>query len=436
MLAVMFLLIVVITTVSAATGNDKWLFVRRRLESSSRSIDDRGNSQWLPNGDKSGRGYNPAQGSPVCYTGDCQMNGFARPIFRLNYTKRTVGSCVDLFIPENVDIDCLSSTDSTSSTEVISTLRQFQESITKGIEIRTDASASFAGFSASFSYAHSQQTRSMVDTLVKESSTVLFTTLKISWVRLSLFEPKLQLSEDFRFVIENMPCCLFDAPVEEYVRMYIIGYFGYTYVNDLLLGGIAQQRTIITQSDRVNLQSNGWGESDEASLAVAATQIFSAAIKVKVTETFDQQKLEKFSRYTKQGRVTTLGGDISLQSFEDWSKTVKANPTIIKFGISLIFDLLTKQRFPNDPNITMKARLIQTTVEKYLLNPVYCYNQCTHPSQGTCVDSGYFRFGTCQCQNGWKGLDCSTETDDQSKEISQKNKRDNHSSIVKHSGRR
>ena len=214
-----------------------------------------------------------------------------------------------------------------------------------------------------------------------------------------------------------MPCCESDASVEEYVRSYIIGYFGYAYVNDLLLGGIAQQRTIITESDRTNLQKNGWSDMNEAGLRVAATQIFSAEIKVKATQTYDQEKLEKFSRYTKQGRVTTLGGDISLQSFEDWSKTVKSNPTIIKFGISWIFDLLNNQRFPNDPNITMKARLIQTAIEKYVQNPIYCYNQCTHPSQGTCVDSGYFRFGTCQCQNGWEGLDCSKETDHEGKEI-------------------
>ena len=168
MFKLILVLIFVIATVSSVDPNDKWAFVRRRLESSRRSADDADQSNWLPNSDKIGNGYNPAQGSPVCYTGDCQMSGFAMPIFKLNHTKRTFGSCVDMLIPENTNIDCLPSTDTTSSTDVISNLRQFKESLEKGIEIQATASGTYFGFSVSASYSHSEQTRSMVDTIVRE----------------------------------------------------------------------------------------------------------------------------------------------------------------------------------------------------------------------------------------------------------------------------
>lgn len=63
----------------------------------------------LENSNKIGIGYNPVLGSPVCYTGECQMEGFARAIFKLNYSKRATGSCTNKMIPEHVDIDCFTS---------------------------------------------------------------------------------------------------------------------------------------------------------------------------------------------------------------------------------------------------------------------------------------------------------------------------------------
>jgi hypothetical protein len=35
-------------------------------------------TQWLENSNKIGFGYNLLSGSPVCYTGECQMAGFTR----------------------------------------------------------------------------------------------------------------------------------------------------------------------------------------------------------------------------------------------------------------------------------------------------------------------------------------------------------------------
>ncbi|CAF4857564.1 unnamed protein product [Rotaria socialis] len=223
--------------------------------------------ETLSNSNKIGRGYNLLTGNPVCYTGTCQMEGFARPIFELNYNKKAQGTCTKALIPDNVDIDCLPSVEVQAGTEIISTLEQLQKSTMRGIEVSTGAKYQMA----SFSYTHSTQTSYMIDKLVKSNTEVIYTTAK---------------------------------------------------------------------------------------------------------------------------------------TFTEWSKTVKTNPIIIKFGVKLIFDLLTARRFPNDPNIVTKKALIESALEKYIKNPIYCYNNCS--ANGQCKPSGYFQFGECQCNDGWTGLDCST----------------------------
>ncbi|CAF4348501.1 unnamed protein product, partial [Adineta steineri] len=103
-----------------------------------------------------------------------------------------------------------------------------------------------------------------------------------------------------------------------------------------------------------------------------------------------------------------LGGKTSIRSLKDWYKSVPHSPIVMKIGISSISDLLTTHHFPTDSYINQKAVLIQSVVDRYLSNPIYCYNQCTDTEHGMCVDSGYFQFGICKCKLGWTGFDCAT----------------------------
>ncbi|CAF4519900.1 unnamed protein product, partial [Rotaria sp. Silwood2] len=113
-------------------------------------------------------------------------------------------------------------------------------------------------------------------------------------------------------------------------------------------------------------------------------------------------------KYFTKSNVTIFGGNISIKSFDDWYKSVSDNPVLVKYGISTIFDLLTSGHFSGDSYIFQKAALIKLAVNRYLSNPVYCYNQCTDTIHGTCIDSGYFQFGICQCKSTWTGIDCAT----------------------------
>ena len=358
-------------------------------------------TKCLQNSGKIGSGYDMITGSPICYSGNCQMEGFRRSIFKLNFTKQPEGSCTSKLIPQNVDIDCLSSMQITATTESISTLDELKESTKKGMEV----SASVGIFQNSFSYSHSTETRSIIDTVVPMNSTVYFTRATVSQIRLSVFEPLLELSDQFRYAITNMPCCEESSELEQYIDEFIIGYFGLAYIKDLLLGGIAQQTIIISEENRKNLRENGFTTTNQAELKIAAAAIFSASTKLTMTEEFNQTKLNNFKKFSQQSNIITLGGSTRVQPIEEWSETVAANPTIIKFSIAPLLNLLTTQRFSSDRAIESKKELIRKAQQKYANNSLFCYNNCSQ--KGSCQPTGYFGFGQCRCNSGWTGVDCS-----------------------------
>lgn len=352
---------------------------------------------WLQNSNKIGKGFNPLYGSPICYTGDCQMEGFQRAIFALEYTNPSVGSCTTKLIPSNVELDCSPSTELRADTEEISSMSELHESTSKGIS--TSVLANIQGFV--FGYSQSSQTRYMIDKMYKEDLQVYLTSARVSYVRLALFEPALNLSNNFRLVIESMPCCNYSSDVEEYIFQYLFNYFGFTYITDVLLGGSAQQNIYISRVNMSNIVSDGYDVKQEAKIEYMITFMFGN------TGSYDSKRHTAFMRYVKTVYATSLGGDISIQDINQWSKTVEANPVVIKLGIRYIFDLITKARFPSDPNILLKASLIKQALDKYIQTPLFCYNNCTSPLNGECVPTGYFRFGQCKCKPGWSGVSCS-----------------------------
>jgi hypothetical protein len=208
-----FLLLVITSTQSQSDAEVQAIIAQVRgylTRSSSRSAVPTVSNEQLQNSNKIGLGYNPILGSPVCYNGDCQMEGFTRPVFNLSFTKRPEGACTNKLIPENVDIDCVPSVTISANTEILSTLNKLFESTVNSIEF--SAAAKYMG--SSFSYTHSTQTRSMIDTIVQQNSTVLFTNAKISFVKLSSFAPRMDLSDNFRYVIKNLPCCSYSQSIE------------------------------------------------------------------------------------------------------------------------------------------------------------------------------------------------------------------------------
>ena len=124
-------------------------------------------TDWLENSNKIGIGYNPLSGTPVCYTGACQMAGFTRAIVKLNYTSPSPGACTSQLIPDHVELDCIPSTSLTAASETISTIEQLKKSITDKVELAVSVNV----MAAAFSYSFSKETRYMVDNIFKEERT-------------------------------------------------------------------------------------------------------------------------------------------------------------------------------------------------------------------------------------------------------------------------
>ncbi|CAF1133106.1 unnamed protein product [Rotaria sordida] len=357
-------------------------------------------NNYFPNSNKIGLGYNPAYGNPVCYTGSCQMEGFGQPIFELYYHSSSPGACTDKLIPNFVSLDCLPSSASSATTEVISTLKELSDSISNKVEV--SVGGSYGAFS--FSYTNSKETRYMVDNIVKSNMVSMYTSAEVSYAKLSMFEPLMELSSTFRYVIENLPCCDDtddDWDTEKYIRDYVLNYYGYTFVSTLLLGGVAQQSIFMKNESYKKLESRG------VSTKNAANAAFYVSVGVSVENSESNTQQQELMNEAQQSYSTKLGGDPSVVNIHEWATTVPSNSIIIKFGIREIFDLLNKRRFPNDSQIQNKSKLIEKVLKKYLQQPLYCYNDCTNASHGTCQSSGYFQFGTCVCNKNWTGNDCS-----------------------------
>jgi hypothetical protein len=121
-------------------------------------------SDWLENTNKIGFGYNLLGGSPICYTGACQMDEFTRSIFKLNYTSPVIGSCTNKSVPNNVELDCSSSMSLTIQSEIIDTIEHLHTSISNKVQVFAGAKFMNIGFSYSFS----KETRHMIDNIIKK----------------------------------------------------------------------------------------------------------------------------------------------------------------------------------------------------------------------------------------------------------------------------
>ncbi|UJR17251.1 hypothetical protein I4U23_004146 [Adineta vaga] len=372
------------------------------------------NINWFPNSNKIAFGYNPIRGDPVCYTGDCHMSGYGRSVFQLDYSNPPIGSCTTQLIPKHVELDCIPSTEVREKTQKISNVNELRESTASGmswgfgidVPLTTNPILSLV-LKASFKYGQSEQTTKMMNHIYRDASIVYHTYARVSTVKLSLFAPKLDLSDNFRYVIHNLPTGSYTPAVAKYIADYVFNYFGFTYTTEMLLGGIAQMITVINQTSIQPIEQEYQSVSHMAGLSFAKVFNFNYAD----SESENSSKLQGFQKYVKSSIATTVGGAIfaANQKLNEWFPTVSENPVIIKFTLQPIFDLISSERFPNDSQIDLKADYIKRALEEYLnqTSEVFCENQCTNNSQGVCQPLDAYGYGLCKCFNGFYGFDCS-----------------------------
>ncbi|UJR18134.1 hypothetical protein I4U23_005034 [Adineta vaga] len=217
-----------------------------------------------------------------------------------------------------------------------------------GIILSNTSLPSVASISAN--YGQSRQSTFVMNNIYSNESIIYHTYARMSTVKLSLFAPKLELSDNFRYVIENLSVTgTYTLVVEKYIQDYIFNYFGFTYITELLLdeklefsSGIAQMLTVIEKSSITPMEGEGFSASQMIALS------FSGALY--------QNK----------------------QNLNDWFARIENNSVVIKYTTQSIFDLITSERFPNDTNIDTKAQYIMQAFEQYInkTSTVYCENKC------------------------------------------------------------
>ncbi|CAF0949535.1 unnamed protein product [Didymodactylos carnosus] len=396
----------------------------------------------IPNSNIIGSGYNPVKHSPLCFTRDCKMATFGLPIFSFNYVKPEPGTgCAKGLLKPHptVTFRCTPGAEKDSHVDIIDKLESLKKTTMIGLEINGGAKIPISTVnSVAASYKSSIQTKFMVDNILQKHYEIISTTRKVTFADLRMFQEQMSLSDSFIYTIENLPCCEYTDTVYRYIADHLFDQFGFTYVEHMILGGIASENIFIHQSNVTKLKENSVNIAREASISfgevfhVGTNATFSHNVEEK--NKFDRSIEDRYSKVIEKvdevekvffsdlvdytdaqdsvrcnflfPGVRLESGNQGLKGWEEWSKSVEDNPVVIKFAVNDIFRLLTPHRFqkPNS-HIVEKKELIRKALDTYLNISFYCPGNCV--GHGKCVDTGYFQVGECKCNTGWTGADCS-----------------------------
>jgi hypothetical protein len=181
-------------------------------------------------------------------------------------------------------------------------------------------------FSAGYSY--SKETRSMIDQIMKQDTTAMFTRGQVTYGKLSMFEPMMKLLNTFQYVVQEMPCCDDSSQeIDEYIHEYLIDYFGLTFITELVLGGIAQETMFIANKEMRKMQSEGKDVTHSANIG------FFLTFNIKTTSSYNRTQQDQFMQSVKTRQSTKLGGDPSARTMDDWIKSVPQNLVIMSYAV-------------------------------------------------------------------------------------------------------
>lgn len=191
---------------------------------------------------------------------------------------------------------------------------------------------------------------------------------------------------------------------------------------------MAQVLTTIEETQIAKLEQDGYQTSQEVGGS------FIVSFGKQESEEYNRERYRNFTRYVKNIRATTMGGEpfdaiegeneketgagcsSSSARLTQWMQSVSDNPAVIKFNTLPITDLLDSQRFPLDPQIMQKRRAIQSTITKFSSQiGGRCLRDCS--GNGDCIpassdsSASLFNMGTCRCDANFDGAACNIRKD-------------------------
>lgn len=125
-----------------------------------------------------------------------------------------------------------------------------------------------------------------------------------------------------------MPCYNDYSPeIDEYIKEFLIDYFGLTFVTQLMLGGIAQETLFSGNKELEEMQLKG------EEIIRAASIVFFLNFHIKPTLPFTDIQQKEFMQVVNTRRSTKLVGDPSAQPMDDWIKSIPTNPVIMNYAV-------------------------------------------------------------------------------------------------------
>lgn len=138
--------------------------------------------------------------------------------------------------------------------------------------------------------------------------------------------------------------------------------FGTHYASRILFGGQAHQRIVIQEQDYSSFLEDGLDVEEQAAITF---EIAKASEKGSSSEKLSKKFANATSSSTENINFT---GGYPQQMFDMWASTVNDLPGPIQVELTPLYELLTKERFPNDAAIDTKRNALQKEIEEYLRN--------------------------------------------------------------------
>ncbi|BAZ11399.1 hypothetical protein NIES4071_32250 [Calothrix sp. NIES-4071] len=254
-------------------------------------------------------------------------------------------------IPEGTDYKSGSSGSYEQETLMLLSSYDFQQMFSQNVSLGVGVPQVFA-FSTSTTYRRiEQETR---------TRTHLYSYTQAEFIdhelRLRLHQSaSLPIGEELRQAVKALPNI-----ANRQVYQQFIDKFGTHFSTNVAFGGRAYQFIRMSREDYTRMVLEGINISLEAegTFKNVTGQIASG------TET---EKSRRFRSVVERGQESVQwSGGTPSRNLDTWLNTIRQDPVPVKLQLSPLYELFTKERFPEEEQISQKQKLMRESVEQYI----------------------------------------------------------------------
>ncbi|OCQ95056.1 hypothetical protein BCD64_27215 [Nostoc sp. MBR 210] len=204
-----------------------------------------------------------------------------------------------------------------------------------------------------FAYSRSSTYENIIQETEYNDNILIYTKVSINNYRLQIDNAKTQkLNSYFQKIVADI----------YHKSSLLIKEFGTHYAHTVFYGGQAYHKLIFAKEDYISMVGNHINIKNEAQ---STFEILKAGNLIATASNLNQ-----FFRNQIENQDEQINYSSRTQSpnFYDWVKSVKTAPVPIKLELLPIYNLLTKEYFPEDKNIEQKQIYLKNEIDKYIIN--------------------------------------------------------------------